>query len=138
MKIRPIKSGANHEEALQEIEKLMDAKPGSAEGDRLEVLAALVNAYEAEHFPMELPDPIEAIKFRMEQGGLKRHDLEEALGGRNRVSEILNRKRPLTIAMIRNLARSFDIPTDILVREYSLHTKRTRKRRAKNNPRRAA
>jgi HTH-type transcriptional regulator / antitoxin HigA len=120
MDIRPIRTDADYEWGLQEIERLMDAKAGSSDGDRLDVLATLVSAYEAQHFPMERPDPIAAIEFRMEQRGMTRKDLEKALGGKSRVSEVLNRRRALTVSMIRKLSRSFDIPSDVLIGEYAL------------------
>jgi HTH-type transcriptional regulator/antitoxin HigA len=131
MDIRPIRTEADYQAALRKIEGLMDAEAGSPEGDRLDVLATLVSAYEANRFPIESPDPIEAIKFRMEQRGLSRPDLERVLGGRNRVSEVLARRRALTLRMIRNLSKALDIPTDILVREYALNAGRAaRKKRA--------
>jgi HTH-type transcriptional regulator / antitoxin HigA len=105
MDIRPIRTDADYEWGLQEIERLMDAKAGSSDGDRLDVLATLVSAYEAQHFPMERPDPIAAIEFRMEQRGMTRKDLEKALGGKSRVSEVLNRRRALTVSMIRSHRR---------------------------------
>lgn len=118
MDIRPIKTKADYKAALKEIESLMDAAPGSADEDRLDVLATLVQAYEAEHYPIEAPDPIEAIKFMMQQKGLTRRDLEPAIGGRGRVSEVLNRQRPLTLPMIRALSRLLAIPADVLVQPY--------------------
>jgi HTH-type transcriptional regulator / antitoxin HigA len=118
MDIRPIKTKADYKAALKEIEALMDATPGSAEEDRLDVLATLVQAYETEHYPIEAPDPIEAIKFMMQQKGLTRRDLEPAIGGRGRVSEVLNRQRPLTLPMIRALSRLLAIPADVLVQPY--------------------
>jgi HTH-type transcriptional regulator/antitoxin HigA len=114
--LRPIRSEADHEAAVAEIERLWGAKGGTPEGDRLDVLATLVDAYEAEHDPIDPPDPIEAIRFRMEQQGLTRKDLERILGSRVRVSEILNRKRGLSIAMIRRLNEALGIPTDVLIR----------------------
>jgi HTH-type transcriptional regulator/antitoxin HigA len=135
MEIRPIRTDCDYRAALREIESLMDAQAGSPEGDRLDVLATLVCAYEANRFPIDPPDPIEAIKFRMEQRGLSRPDLERVLGGKNRVSEVLARKRALTLRMIRNLSRALDIPTDILVQEYALNADRaTRKKRAGIRP----
>jgi HTH-type transcriptional regulator/antitoxin HigA len=133
MDIRPVKSEADYEAALAKIRRLMNAKPGTPEGWRLEVLGTLVEAYEREHFPMELPDPVEAVKFRMEQMGLKRRDLEKILGGRNRVSEVLNRRRRLTLSMIRGLSKSLDIPADVLVREYKLQAPRSPSRRSTAN-----
>ena len=113
--IRPIKTNADYEAALEEIERLWGAKKGTANGDKLDVLATLVDTYEAKRFPMDSPDPIEAIKFRMEQQGLTRKDLEPMLGSRTRVAEILNRKRDLSITMIRRLHQSLGIPADVLI-----------------------
>ena len=113
--VRPIRSNADYESALGEVEKLWGAKSGTPSGDRLDVLATLIDAYESEHFPMDPPDPIEAIKFRMEQQGLKRKDLEPLIGTRTRVAEVLNRKRNLSIAMIRRLHKALGIPADVLI-----------------------
>src|SRR5262249_34668443 len=99
-----------------EVERLWGAKSGTAEGDRLDVLATLIEAYEDERYPMAPPDPIEAIKFRMEQQGLTRKDLEPLIGTRTRVAEVLNRKRNLSIAMIRRLPERLGIPADVLIR----------------------
>jgi HTH-type transcriptional regulator/antitoxin HigA len=114
--LKPIRSETDHEAALAEIERLWGAKAGTPEGDRLDILATLVDAYEAEHDPIDPPDPIEAIRFRMEQQGLTRSDLERILGSRVRVSEVLNRKRGLSIAMIRRLNEALGIPADVLIR----------------------
>ena len=114
--VRPIRTKRDHESALKEIERLWGAKTGTPEGDRLDVLATLVDAYEAEHYPMDPPDPIEAIKFRMEQQGLTRRDLEEIIGTRTRIAEVLNRKRGLSIAMIRRLHERLGISADVLIR----------------------
>jgi HTH-type transcriptional regulator / antitoxin HigA len=113
--IKPIKTNADYESALDEIERLWGAKKGTPNGDKLDVLATLVDVYEAKRFPMDSPDPIEAIKFRMEQQGLTRKDLEPMLGSRTRVAEILNRKRDLSITMIRRLHESLGIPADVLI-----------------------
>lgn len=118
MQIRPIRTDEDHAAALREIDGLMSAEAGSPEGDRLDVLTTLIEAYEAQRFAIEAPDPIEAILFMMEQKGLTRRDLEPAIGGSGRVAEILNRKRPLTLPMIRKLHKLLDLPTDLLVREY--------------------
>ena len=118
MDVRPVKTEADYDAALAEIDRLFEAPPGSPDCDRLEVLTALIEAYEREHHPMPLPDPIEAIKFRMEQGGLKQIDLIPAIGSKSRVSEVLGRRRPLTLPMIRRLSRDFGIPLEVLVREY--------------------
>jgi HTH-type transcriptional regulator/antitoxin HigA len=117
MNIKPIHSQADYRATLREIETLMSASAGSAEGDRLDVLVTLVEAYERVHFPMDLPDPIEAIKFVMEQRGLTPKDLEPAIGRLNRVYEVLNRTRPLTLAMIRKLHDSFGIPAESLIKQ---------------------
>lgn len=114
--IRPIRSKRDYEAALAEVARLWGARKGTPEGDRLDVLATLLDAYEAEHFPFDPPDPIEAIKFRMEQQGLSRRDLEPLIGTRTRVAEILNRKRNLSIAMIRRLNERLGIPAEILIR----------------------
>jgi HTH-type transcriptional regulator/antitoxin HigA len=106
--------------ALAEIETLMRAEPGTPEGNRLDVLATLVEAWEARHMPIEAPDPIAAILFMMEQKGLQRRDLEPAIGSRARVAEILNRRRALTLPMIRALSRLLNLPADVLVQEYVL------------------
>lgn len=120
MQIRPIKTKADHRAALKEIERLMDAKPGTAAGDRLEVLTTLVDRYESEHEPIEPPDPIEALLYHMESRGLARRDLEPFLGSRARVAEVLNRRRALTIDMIRRLHEGLGISADVLIRPYSV------------------
>jgi HTH-type transcriptional regulator / antitoxin HigA len=114
--LKPIRSEKDYERALAEVEELWGAKAGTPKGDRLDILATLIEVYEAEHYPMDPPDPIEAIKFRMEQQGLKRKDLEEILGTRTRVSEVLNRKRGLSINMIRALHEKLGISAEILIR----------------------
>src|SRR5437588_11310503 len=114
--IRPIRSEGDYEEALSELDRLWGSAAGTAEGDRLDVLATLIDFYEAEHFPMDPPDPIEAIKFRMEQQGLTRKDLEPLIGTRTRVAEVLNGKRALSIAMIRRLHDRLGISADVLIR----------------------
>ena len=118
MEIRPIKTAEDYEKALERLEMIFDSKPGSKEGDELELLSILIDKYENEHFPIPAPDPIEAIKFRMEQLGYKQQDLAELIGFKSRVSEILNRKRKLTLEMIRKLHTALNIPTDILIQEY--------------------
>lgn len=120
MNIKPIKTEADHKASLKEIESLFDAERGTPEGDRLEVLVTLVEAYEEKHHKIALPDPIEAVKYHMERLGLSRRDLEPCIGNRARVSEILNRKRPLTLKMIRNLEATLGIPAAILVQRYDL------------------
>ena len=118
MDIRPIKTEADYQAALEEIERLFEARPDTPEGDRLDVLTTLVEAYEEKHYPVPLPDPIEAIKYYMESRGLSRGDLEPYIGSRGRVSEILNRKRPLTIGMIRRLHSGLGIPAEVLIQPY--------------------
>jgi len=117
MDIKPIRTEADHDAALAEIERLWDARPETPDGDRFEILATLVDSYERKHTPILPPDPIEAIKFRLEQQGLARAALEPLLGTRARVSEILNGRRKLTLAMIRALHRELAIPLEILVAE---------------------
>lgn len=116
MTIKPIKTERHYRKALKQIEKLWDAKPHTPKGDLLEVIATLVEAYEQKHYRIEPPDAIEAIKFRMEQLGLKQSDLARYLGGRSRVSEILNRKRKLTVDMMRSLRKHLDVPAESLLR----------------------
>jgi HTH-type transcriptional regulator/antitoxin HigA len=115
MRIKPIKTENDYNEALKEIEKLWDAKPNTPKGDKLEILTTLVQTYEQEHYPIDPPDPIEAIKFRMEQLGLKQKDLAEAMGGKNRVSEVLSGKRKLTMKMARELHKRFHISAESLL-----------------------
>jgi HTH-type transcriptional regulator/antitoxin HigA len=114
--IKPIRTKADYDRALAEVERLWGAKSGTPGGDRLDVLATLIDAYEATHYPMDPPDPIEAIKFRMEQQGLSRKDLEPLIGTRTRVAEVLNRKRSLSIGMIRRLHQALGISADVLIR----------------------
>ena len=120
MEIQPIKKEKDYHATLREIESLLQAAPGTAEGDRLDVLTTLVEAYEDRHFRIPLPDPIEAIIYHMESRGLTRSDLEPYIGSRSRVSEILNRKRALTIDMIRKLHGGLGIPAEVLIQPYSL------------------
>lgn len=117
MDIRPIHNQADYEATLQEVSALVDADPapGTPAGDRLDILATLLQAYEARHFPIDAPDPVEAIKFRMEQSGLSVKDMEALIGKSNRVYEVLNRKRPLTLAMIRRLHQHLGIPAQVLI-----------------------
>ncbi len=117
MDIKPIKTKTNYREALKEVESLMAAKANTAEGERLDVLVTLIEAYEQKHFPLDLPDPVEAIKFRMEQKGRTPKDLKPMIGRLNRVYEILNRKRPLTLKMIWNLHQGLGIPAESLIRQ---------------------
>jgi HTH-type transcriptional regulator / antitoxin HigA len=114
--VRPIRTKRDYETALKEVERLWGAKAGTPDGDRLDVLATLIDAYETEHHPMDPPDPIEAIKFRMEQQGLTRRDLEEIIGTRTRIAEVLSRKRGLSIATIRRLHERLGISAEVLIR----------------------
>jgi HTH-type transcriptional regulator/antitoxin HigA len=118
MTIKPIKTEKDYLETLERIDALMSAKPDTPQMDELEVLATLVEAYEAQHHNIEAPDPIEAIKFRMEQEGLKQKDLVALIGSKSRVSEVLNRKRKLTIEMIRKLHDKLHIPLESLFMDY--------------------
>jgi HTH-type transcriptional regulator/antitoxin HigA len=119
MQIRPVKTKADHRAALKKIERLMDAKLGTPAGDRLEILTTLVDHYESQQEPIEPPDPIDALLYHMESRGLTRRDLEPFLGSRARVAEVLNRRRPLTIDMIRKLHAGLGISADVLIRPYS-------------------
>ena len=114
--VRPIRTEADYEAALEDVAALWGSATGTPEGDRLDVLATLIDAYEARHYPMDPPDPIEAIKFRMEQQGMTRKDLEDVIGTRTRIAEVLNRKRSLSITMIRRLHDRFGISAEILIR----------------------
>ena len=145
MDVRPIRTEADHQAALAEIAILMSAERGTPEGDRLDVLATLVEAYEAAHIPIEAPDPISAILFMMEQKLLRRRDLELAIGSRARVAEVLNRRRALTLPMIRRLSSFLDIPADVLVQPYKVmrpvpprHQKAKRSVLRRHRPTRAA
>lgn len=114
--LKPIRTEADYDAALSEVERLWGAKSGTPDGDRLDVLATLIEAYEAKNYPMDPPDPIEAIRFRMEQQGLTRRDLEPMIGPRNRVADVLNRKRGLSIEMIRQLHDHLGISAEVLIR----------------------
>jgi HTH-type transcriptional regulator/antitoxin HigA len=116
--MKPIKNTKDYKLALARLEEIFEAKPGTAEGDELEVLGILVFNYEEKHFPIGFPDPIEAVKFRMEQLGYTQNDLAEVVGLKSRASEILNRKRKLTLQMIRKLHEALGIPTDVLIQSY--------------------
>lgn len=118
MEIKPIKNETDYQQALDRLELIFDATKGTKKGDELEILTILIDKYENENFPIGMPDPIEAIKFRMEQMGMKQKDLAELIGFKSRVSEILNKKRKLTLEMIRIISDSLHIPTDVLVQEY--------------------
>jgi HTH-type transcriptional regulator / antitoxin HigA len=118
MEIKPIRSEADYKNALERLEVIFDAKRGTKEGDELEILSILIDNYESENFPIEMPDPISAINFRMEQMGLKQKDLVEMIGFKSRVSEIMNKKRKLTLDMIRKLNTNLKIPTEVLIQDY--------------------
>jgi len=117
MEIKPIKSKADYRAALKEIETLMTAERDTPKGERLDVLVTLVEAYENKHYPLDLPDPVEAIKFCMEQRGMTPKDLVSFIGRINRVYEVLSRKRPLTLAMIQRLHRELGIPAESLIKQ---------------------
>ena len=118
MKIRPIRNEADYQKALERLEVIFDSKKGTEDGDELEILAIVIDNYENENFPIGMPDPISAINFRMEQMGLKQKDLVKMIGFKSRVSEIMNRKRKLTLDMIRKLNADLNIPTEILIQDY--------------------
>ena len=118
MNVKLIKNENDYNQALQRLEVIFDAKSGSTEGDELEVLGILIDQYENENFPIGLPDPIEAIKFRMEQLGYNQNDLANIIGLKSRASEILNKKRKLSLEMIRQLHERLHIPTDVLIQAY--------------------
>ena len=118
MKIRPIRNEADYQKALERLEVIFDSKKGTEEGDELEILAIVIDNYENENFPIGMPDPISAINFRMEQMGLKQKDLVKMIGFKSRVSEIMNRKRTLTLEMIRKLHTDLNIPTEVLIQDY--------------------
>jgi len=123
MEIYPIRTNQEYERALERVEELLDAKEGSKEFDELEVLSTLIEAYEAKHYHIDAPDPIEAIKFRMEQEGLKQKDIAKLFGNKVRVSEVLNKKRRLTLTMIRNIHQTLKIPYESLVKNYEIQSK---------------
>ena len=118
MTIKPIKTKKDYQQALARLEILFDAKKGSAQGDELEILGMLVDNYENENFPVGFPDPVEAIKFRMEQLGYNQSDLANVVGLKSRASEILNRKRKLSLEMIRQIHERLNIPTEVLIQAY--------------------
>lgn len=121
MNIRPIKTKRDHANALKRIEQLMAAKANSPEGDELDVLVTLVEAFEAKHYAIDAPDPIAAIQHRMEALGMARKDLEPLLGSKSRVSEVLNRKRKLTMDMVRTLHVKMNLPAEALIQDYKIH-----------------
>jgi HTH-type transcriptional regulator/antitoxin HigA len=118
MNLKPIKTKKDYQQALDRLEIIFDAKKGTKEGDELEILGILIDQYENEHFPIDLPDPIEAIKFRMEQLGYTQTDLAKVVGLKSRASEILSKKRKLSLDMIRQLHKKLNIPTDVLIQSY--------------------
>lgn len=120
MNIKPIKTEKDYQEALRRLEEIFDAPIDSQESDEADVLAILVDEYEKQHYPIEAPDPIEAIKIRMEELNLRQVDLVPEIGGKSRVSEILNRKRRLTVGMIRKLTKKLNLSADILINDYQL------------------
>lgn len=120
MDIRPIRTAEEYDRALEQIDTLFDARPNTADGDLLDLLTTLVEVYEAHAYPIEPPDPIEAIQYHLDSRGLTRRDLEPYIGHRARVSEILNRRRPLTLEMIRKLHTGLGIPAEILIRPYAI------------------
>jgi len=121
MELKPIRTEAEHNEALADIERLWDAPDGSPEADRLEVLAMLVEAYEKAHFPIKAPDPVAFLEYVMESRGLTRKDLEPYIGPRGRVADIMNRTRPLSVTMIRRLSSGLGLPADVLIQPYPLN-----------------
>lgn len=120
MEIKPIKTEQDYQVALAKLDELFDAPIGTKESDYADILALLVDEYEKKHFPIEAPDPIEAIKIRMEEMHLKQKDLAPVIGGNNRVSEVLNKKRKLTVEMIRNLTFKLNLSPNLLIRDYQL------------------
>ena len=120
MNIRLIKTEAEYHIALERLKEVFDAETGSPESDEADILGLLVDEYEKKHYPIEAPDPIEAIKIRMEEMHLKQVDLAAEIGGKNRVSEVLNRKRKLTVDMIRNLTKRLNLSPELLIRDYQL------------------
>ncbi|HEV2145864.1 MAG TPA: helix-turn-helix domain-containing protein [Longimicrobiaceae bacterium] len=128
--VRPIQTEEDYDAALSEVDALMNAEPGTPEGARLDVLVTLIEAYERRHWPIDAPDPIEAIRARMEQKNLRQRDLEPMIGSRGRVSEVLSGKRALTLPMIRRLSKGLDLRADVLIQEVPIAGRRrsTRKR----------
>lgn len=120
MNIKPIKTESDYREALKRLEMIFDASIGTAESDEADILGLMVDEYEKKHYPIEAPDPIEAIKIRMEEMDLKQVDLVDAIGSKSRVSEILNRKRKLTVEMIRNLSKRLSLSPELLITDYQL------------------
>ena len=120
MEIRPIKNTNDYNKAFERLELIFDSKQGTPEGDELEILSIFIDKFEKDNFPVDMPDPIEAVKFRMEQLNMKPKDLAKTIGFKSRVSEVLNKKRKLTLDMIRKLHKELNIPTRILIKEYNL------------------
>ena len=120
MNIQPINTKKDYQAALKRVESLWDAKPKTQEGNEFDILVTLISAYEEKHFPIDAPEPIEAIKFRMDQLGLAPSDLKPYIGARSKVSEVLNRKRSLSLPMIRRLSSGLNIPAESLIKEYNL------------------
>ena len=120
MNVKPIKTEADYRDALKRLEIIFDAVIGAPESDEADVLGLMIDEYEKKHYPIEAPDPIEAIKIRMEEMHLKQVDLVDAIGGKSRVSEVLNRKRKLTVDMIRNLTRRLNLSPSLLINDYQL------------------
>ena len=135
MNIHPIRTKADYDTALGEVEQLWGSKAGTPEGDRLDVLLVLVHDYESKHHPIDPPDPVDAIKFRMEQQNLTRKDLERVIGPRGRVAEVLNRRRPLSLAMIRSLHRELHIPLESLIASSRLPADKRRQRERQSGAR---
>jgi len=133
MNVRPIKNETDYDAALERIEELWDSAPGSSGRDELDVLTTLVEAYEDEHYPMDLPDPIEAIKFRLDQEGKDYRALIGVIGQRTRVYEVMRRARPLSLNMIRNLSRELNIPADVLIQPASRPKRRSSPSRKHRN-----
>ncbi|MDY0075905.1 MAG: helix-turn-helix domain-containing protein [Bacteroidales bacterium] len=121
MKIKPIKTEADYREALKRLEVIFDAAIGTKESDEADILGLMVDEYEKKHYPIDAPDPIEAIKIRMEEMQLRQVDLVEAIGGKSRVSEIINRKRKLTVEMIRKLSKRLNLSAGLLIKDYELN-----------------
>lgn len=118
MTLKPIKTEEDYNQVLERLSQIFDAKPNTKEGDELEILGILIEKYENENFPIELPDPIEAIKFRMEQLNYSQNDLADVIGLKSRASEILNKKRKLSLEMIRKLSEKLHIPSEVLIQPY--------------------
>jgi HTH-type transcriptional regulator/antitoxin HigA len=118
MNVKPLRTNKDYQAALLRLDKIFDSKPGTPEGDELEILGILIEKYESEHYPIDFPDPIEAIKFRMEQIGYNQTDLANVIGFKSRVSEVLNKKRKLSLDMIRKISDALKIPTEVLIQEY--------------------